>query len=56
MTLDEELDMGHLKERIRHFVEKHIIADDPCPGYSWLDKQEPDLEPPVEMTRFPATS
>lgn len=40
--------MGHLQERIHNFVEKHIIADDPCPEYSWLDKQDGDLEQPPE--------
>ncbi|WP_299169911.1 hypothetical protein [uncultured Arthrobacter sp.] len=48
MTLNEELDMGHLKESIRNFVEKHIIADDPSPERSWLDNLSGELEPPVE--------
>jgi hypothetical protein len=25
---------------IRHFVEQHIVADDPLPERSWLDQQD----------------
>lgn len=37
--LEEELTMSHLSERIHAFVEKNIVANDPHPEYSWLDKQ-----------------
>lgn len=40
--------MGHLKESIHHFVEQHIIADDPSPEPSWLDRQSGILEPAAE--------
>ena len=40
--------MGHLKESIHKFVEKHIVADDPSPERSWLDEQSGILEPPAE--------
>ncbi|WP_458116729.1 hypothetical protein [Arthrobacter sp. D2-10] len=43
--------MGHLQERIHNFVEKHIIADDPCPERSWLDNLAGELEPPAEDHR-----
>lgn len=25
---------------IRRFIEQHIVADDPCPERSWLDRQD----------------
>lgn len=25
---------------IRHFIEQHIVADDPYPELSWLDRQD----------------
>lgn len=40
--------MGHLRESIHNFVEKHIIADDPSPEPSWLDNQSGVLEPPTQ--------
>ncbi|WP_323960924.1 hypothetical protein [Arthrobacter sp. JZ12] len=40
--------MGHLQEAFHHFVEQHIVATDPCPEYSWLDRQSLELEPPEE--------
>lgn len=43
-TLNEELKVGHLKEILHQFVAKHIITDDPCPEYSWLDRQSGNLE------------
>lgn len=40
--------MGHLREALHDFVEKNIVATDPHPEYSWLDRQSLELNPPEE--------
>lgn len=40
--------MGYLQEAFHRFVERHIMATDPRPEYSWLDRQSLELEPPSE--------
>ena len=43
-----------IKEAIRRFVVRHIVADDPYPVRSWLDQQNmpsetrPTFTPPIK--------
>lgn len=42
--------MRAIKEAIRRFVARNIVADDPYPARSWLDQQN---MPPETRSTFP---
>jgi hypothetical protein len=42
-----------IREAIRRFVERNLIADDPQPGRSWLDEQDMPLPQPPSTVPVP---